>query len=238
MEIPNRIYTCELCNRFYKNERCFLKHSSICNILSNTKQQNKQILERKDEDIPSINDLFKAVTELSYKYNKLQKDYDKLKVILNKKHKIDINEFLSKFTPIKYNDWLDTLTVTTENLEFLFKHNFVDCFTDIIKKNISGKSNSPIRCFSIKENIFYIYDDEWKIQTKEQFDMIIKMLYKKVFKMFKEWQDNNKEGIRNGTLPVDEHLNKICKFMENEQLISTKIKNRLYQIFKETVDLI
>ena len=236
MNIPKQIYTCETCSRQYKTQTAFLKHTTICNMFYNTKKQNKMILEREDEPIPSITDLFNAFKDLSHKYDKLQKDYTELKKYVTQNNKkIDIIEFLNKLeTPTQnYGEWVDNLTITFDNLEHIFKTNFIDCYTLIIKYMID-KNNSPIKCFDIKECTFYIYDNNiWRIQTKEEFDMIIKKLYKKTFKTFKDWQDKKKDIAQD---QLDEYLQKICKFVSNEGIIISKVKNKVYNYLKEDIN--
>ena len=232
MNIPDRIFKCDTCNKCYKTERAFIKHTAICNMFNQSKKQNDKLIER-SEEIPSIGDLYFIVKELSEKYTKLQKDYDDLKrYVTRKNNKIDVFKHLNKEKPVEsYREWFENLNFTNENLEKLFKNTFIDVYTDIIMSKL--RNDPPIKCVDIKENTFYIYDDNsWRLQTKEEFSTIIKALYKKTFKQFKEWQDFNKKSIESGNIPIDEYLNKICKFMDNEDIITSKIKIRLYDFLK------
>ena len=244
MDVPKRIYKCENCNKCYKRQRSYVKHSLLCDMIHNTQQENDNLLKRIDEDneekeeMPSMHELFTIVKELTYKYDKLQKDYDELKQHIGRqKKKINIIDYLNKnfADSCEFTEWENSLTITFDNLDILFKSGYVECFTAVIGEKINKQS--PIKCFNIKDSTFYIYkNSRWVMLCKEDFTKIIRTLHKRVFKIYKEWCDLNKVKINNGTIDGDDCLQKICGFIEKEQSIISSINTKLYAKHRELLD--
>ena len=109
-----------------------------------------------------------------------------------------------------------------------------------MKKIIPDKSEIPIKCFSEKDNTFYIYEKDeeslkkWRILTNEELISFLKTINKKISKLFVDWQEVNKEKLEDEKFAM-EYIKKMQKMIgKNESFESecNKIKNKLFKYLK------
>ena len=154
------------------------------------------------------------------------------------------------------NFFENQIIVTEENIEFLFKHTFIDTFFEVLIKNMEllkiNDENSPIQSFTQKANKIYVYDlsnesnesnesDTSNTDTlfeelsREKIVKFGKQIHFKIVKDLIEWK--NKRGIS-----VDEcektsqiYNNALMKLMTvdfKQETVIGKIRTNLYSNFK------
>ena len=236
------VFNCVICNKEYKSKDSFKKHELFCQTLSRSKKERENELEEMD-NLPNLRELFNLTKDLLIKYEKLEKENHNIKQIIYKRQKkINVIEWLNKNVyPLKeFKEWYLNLEFVTENLDLIFENGNIEGTCKILDKIISDKNEIPIKCFSEKENTFYIYEKneefvkKWRILTNEELISFLKSINKKISKLFVNWQEKNKEKLEDEKFAMD-YIKKIQKILgKNESFESecNKIKNKLFKLLK------
>lgn len=201
----NSTLKCSYCNKSYIRKTAYNNHLAKCKFhkLCRTNNETNNSENISLETMSRSNDsLFQMLIMLHNKYEKLEKDYDLLKsYVYNTKKKIDIISYLNEnYKPKDNFDFLNftnTINMTNNELDLIFKHDYIDGILNIIinaitKFNLNEENNIlPLKAFNHKEYVLYIYNNDlesWK--TMEQNDLItfIKYFDKKILSLFLEWK--------------------------------------------------
>ena len=240
-------YTCYCCGKTYKKRETLDKHIVLCEIIDKSKKKKATSLET-EEIIPSQKQMYNILVELTLKYNKLEEKMEEAQIWIDKaKKKMNIVEWLNKNVKpsITFGDLCENkIIVTEENIEFLFKHTFIDTFFEVLIKNIEllkiNDENSPIQSFIQKANKIYVYDTTetdilFEELSREKLVKFGKQIHFKIVKELIEWK--NKRGIS-----VDEcektsqiYNNALMKLMTidfKQETVIGKIRTNLYSNFK------
>lgn len=240
-------YSCYCCGKTYKKRETLDKHIVLCEIIDKSKKKKSTIVEN-EEIIPSQKQMYNILVELTLKYNKLEEKMEEAQIWIDKaKRKTNIVEWLNK--NVKPSLTLSNLCenqiiVTEENIEFLFKHTFIDTFFEVLIKNMEllkiNDENSPIQTFTQKANKIYVYDTTetdilFEELSREKLVKFGKQIHFKIVKELIEWK--NKRGIS-----VDEcektsqiYNNALMKLMTvdfKQETVIGKIRSNLYSNFK------
>ena len=240
-------YSCYCCGKTYKKRETLDKHIVLCEIIDKSKKKKATSLET-EEIIPSQKQMYNILVELTLKYNKLEEKMEEAQIWIDKaKKKMNIVEWLNKNVKpsITFGDLCENkIIVTEENIEFLFKHTFIDTFFEVLIKNIEllkiNDENSPIQSFIQKANKIYVYDTTetdilFEELSREKLVKFGKQIHFKIVKELIEWK--NKRGIS-----VDEcektsqiYNNALMKLMTidfKQETVIGKIRTNLYSNFK------
>jgi hypothetical protein len=242
-------YTCYCCGKTYKKRETLDKHIVLCEIIDKSKKKKSTLcIENEETIIPSQKQMYNILVELTLKYNKLEEKMEEAQVWIDKaKKKLNIVEWLNKnVKPVTtFGDLCENkIIVTEENIEFLFKHTFIDTFFEVLIKNMElikiNDENSPIQSFTQKANKIYVYDTSdnnilFEELSREKLVKFGKQIHFKIVKELIEWK--NKRGIS-----VDEcektsqiYNNALMKLMTidfKQETVIGKIRTGLYNNFK------
>ena len=195
---------------------------------------------------PTLDEMYKIIINLNSKYEKLQQDHNNLKqyVIKNKKQGIekprDILATLNKDIKdlVCFIDFIKNIEISLEDLDIIFKNQYVEGITDIIVEKIHRSRTKSLLAFIEKPLTLYIYtktQSKWNTISFEDIDQILKIMNNKILIIFKEWQietekkmDTDKFNelyVQNLRAIIGGNLNNFDK--------NTKIKNSLYKKLKE-----
>ena len=115
----------------------------------------------------------------------------------------------------------------------------------ILEDICCSNNNIPLKCFTQKENTFYIYEKnndkkEWKIILNEELTLFFGSLNKKILYLFKIWQEKNTEKLENDDFAI-EYIQKVRKILgkgESTEVENIKLKNKLYKVLKINIKTI
>lgn len=244
-------YQCKYCNKIYIRKYAYNNHFEKCKFY---KSQCSIIKEDNDKFLNNINEtninlsnstIYKMLIDLTNKYDKLQKDYDELKkfVETNKK-KVDIITYLNNnfnFDNYDFNDFIKSINVTSEDLEIIFKKDYLDGIVSIILNKINIlENNVPLRAFSTKENILYIYLNSlksWIQMSNEELQKTIKYFSKNILNEFSRWESETKKTMKPDDFSEIYILNmkKVLGGNYDSKNLNNLIKTRLYKNIKINV---
>ena len=249
-------FKCAYCNKNYVRKSAYNNHLLTCKFakLSTTcryKTKPETIpleslsLESLSKDV-NIHSLFTMVIMLHNKYEKLESEYNELKkYVCVVKNKINILDYLNQNFKREHmscgenniNNFIANLVIGEEHLQKIFKHDYVDGIFNIIceyidRLNITGMV-IPIKCFSTKENVLYIFDGQlWTIMDDMQ--KFIKSFDKKILTLFVEWKKCAEKTIDPeifGEIYI-QNMKKVIGGNYDKKNPYAMIKNRLYKHLK------
>lgn len=259
-------FICDYCNKIYIRKASYNNHLVKCklcrfasdcgnnksvsnNNFANNDDVNNITIDLLKKDL-NIHNLFAMVIMLYNKYEKLESHYDELKKYVNvTKNKINILDYLNEnFKPDFMNmdagggnitKFMDELVIGEDQLQKIFKYDYVDGIFNIICDYINVKGSLvPIKCFSTKENVLYIFDGHlWIIMDDNYLQKFIKSFDKKILTKFVEWKKIAEKTIDPeifGEIYI-QNMKKVIAGNFEKKNPSLMIKNRLYKHLK--VDL-
>jgi uncharacterized protein YeeX (DUF496 family) len=239
-------YCCLLCKKNYSRKISLDKHKILCDFKSKSKLE-LQVEEEEFGDTPSHEQLVKIVQELTFKYIKLEEKMETLQKWVNqKKQKIKVIDWLNEHIEptIGFKEWITTIQVMPEDALSLFENNIFQTFQLVIENNLKENNDFiyPIKCFSQKTNIFYIYEtvDEnkcvWIQATTEQILLLLKKIQGKIITELTKWKLANKAQIDSNDKLSDQFNKAVIKLMSvnftTHDVGASRIRNALYTFLK------
>jgi len=230
----NHLLKCKFANFSSKFEKGFEKNFDSETISIDSLKQNM-----------TINNLFALVLMLYNKYEKMESDYNELKkYIAIVKNKINIVDYLnmhySSCTSI--TEFLDSIIFNQETLNKIFKYDYVDGIFNILIDTIEGLNSAqmliPIKCFTTKENVLYIFDGcVWAIMDDANLRKFIKYFDKKILTQFVLWKTDAEKLFDTDTFGeiYIQNMKKVIGGNFEKKNPVSMIKSRLYKHLK--VDL-
>jgi hypothetical protein len=92
-----------------------------------------------------------------------------------------------------YNEWLNQIEVTNEDLEKLFEYDLKICIQSVLNDVLD--SDMPLKAFQEKQNAIYIFDTKWRAMTTEEFSKLISILSHRILKKYMCWANENREHL-------------------------------------------
>jgi hypothetical protein len=240
--MPSQIYKCGFCNKGYKLKPNYVKHYIVCELLYKTK--NEKINEEREKP-PTIKELYCIILDMASKYEKLEKKVEELtKISDSKKKKLDVICWLNdKFVDIQsFTDWLNTIKITRDHLENVFKNDYINSIVQIIYEFIKNKNgeNIPIKAFDQKENTIFMYSRTnnggggWCIMSQQSFSELFNWVNKQLLTEFVTWQKENKHHMYEDEFSsiYTANVKKIIGLNMSQEQIQNKVKRDLYKAIK------
>ena len=244
----NHLIKCKLC-RFSSNCGKTESESETASEFVKSDSESVVTMDSLKKDL-TIHNLFAMVILLYNKYEKLENEYTELKKYVNvTKNKINILDYLNENFKHDFMNmdaggtnitkFIDELVIGEDQLQKIFKYDYVDGIFNIICDYINVKGSLvPIKCFNTKENILYIFDGElWLIMDDVYLRKFIKSFDKKILTKFVEWKKITEKTIDPeifGEIYI-QNMKKVIGGNYEKKNPASMIKNRLYKYLK--VDL-
>ena len=231
-------YVCGYCQKGYVLKKYFTNHTTFCKIRHQTTSETKDNINNEDSHL-SLKDLNKIVKNLVLKTDKMEKDIKHLLSFVDKTLKCaNIVELLnqthdSTISIIDFNAWYASIEVTEDKLDLFFKHTYADALFKIIAPNIISDN---IKAFNEKPNKLFIYTNtKWCELSKDELDLFVSGLRKKVLMTFQKWQIANRDAILNGDDGHEDYADKAIKIMggsKSELAITNALREKIYNKVK------
>ena len=221
------ITNCPGCFKTFKKVGCYEKHIFACQRTN-------------EESMPSVKQLYEMITVLTEKYNTVQTELDYLKrQICTKNKKLDVLSWLNEQEKPETN-WhtcMEQLEINVTDLLLIFKHGFIEGSFKIIQTYLRcGKQYDLIKCFEQKNNVVYIFDDEWKELQLDDFKITFNIIYKKMLSAFDDYKNENESQLKDDRFQLeysDNFMKLLCVNITFESKCS-RIKNKIYVDLKES----
>jgi len=239
-------YKCTTCEKKYSRKSSYDKHLILCDFLIKSKEE-KKIINEESRDLPNYMQLVNIVQELSLKYVRLENQLsDMQKWVEKKKKKINVISWLNDtIYPTKsFLQWSASLQIEDRHFEFLLENTIIQTIQLILEENVTNSSVQPeilpIKCFSQKSNLFYIYTAEvgWHVMAFEDFIKILKPIQSKLLNTLIQWKTTNKQEIESDdklSILYSKTIIKLMNISFTQDATTSKIRSQLYTYLK--VDL-
>ena len=213
---------CNYCNRQFKFKDLFDQHTITCEFFYKKKRDKDRACDS-FEHLPSQQELYKLVQQLTVQCVKLQKDVDRLSSHSNlhkRKLIIDTLNNVSKTENIPiFDEWIKRNHTKPHYLDRVFQEDL----TDGIKLYINDlilleKDTFPLRSFTQKPNVIYGYcantqeldgvlkPPSWKVITIDQIGKWVNRISHYLLQIFMVYQSENKEQINSSEAEKDKNL--------------------------------
>ena len=206
-------YYC-ICGKSYKHRQSLYTHQSKCMFkdkesIIELKDDNKELKEDNKELKNMIKELIKENTKQQTQISELIPKLG-INTIHNnttnnntQNNKFNINVFLNEQCKdaINLSDFIKSLHVTLEQLDFTKQHGLTQGLSKSIIDNINKLSiyERPMHCTDTKRETLYIKDDDnWsKEGSKEKLKNVIKKTSSKNFNALMDWKNLNPDYMNN-----------------------------------------
>ena len=241
-------YVCSYCNKSYKRKSAFNNHQLNCELIrvcNSIKTKDEEDQEFNIKFNGNINDLYKLLINLNNKFEKLETDYNELKNFANvKKNKIDIIQYLNKnfdYSDFDFYQFINSIEISTKELLIVFEKDYVEGIFQIIVdyiERINHDTNIPIKAFSNKEGVLYIYltseDNKWLVLDEDKIKFIMKYFNKKLLPLFMNWKEINQKQMDpdNFTLIYVKNMKRVLATNFEKKNKNAMLQNKLYKYLK------
>lgn len=227
------VFVCEHCNKSYTYKSGLSRHKKTCKfIIQNNNDisynngsvinENMIIKELKDiicQQQKQINELIPNIGSNNNNNNTYNQKFN-IHLFLNEKCKDAIN----------MSDFIKSIEVSLQQLEFTRKNGVVDGISNAIVENMNKLSlyERPMHCTDIKRETLYIKDDDnWKKEeNKEKLKAVIEKASDKNFNALNEWKNNNPD-ISNNESKQEYFTQVISEIGKTNENINDKIIKNL-----------
>lgn len=245
----NQKYCCNVCYKEYSRKNSLEKHKVLCDF------KHKSHLEKRTEyeeagDIPNHVDLVKVVQQLSIKLTRLEEELSEAKKWMNrKKKKINVIGWLNENVcpTIGFLEWVNIqLKVCPDHFDLLMEYSLFYTIQKVFEYNLTANNDasfvSPIKCFSEKNNVFYICEKsgeegkyQWKQMQPSDFMQLLKTFHNRMLREISKWKVENHDKIDDNE-KICELFNKaIIKLMNMsfvQDATTNRIRNGLFNYLK------
>jgi hypothetical protein len=179
----NTVHRCNNCNTKWNTKKTYDLHAAMCNLI-HTSAKDRDV--DHEIELPSQAAMFHYILHLTNKYEDLEKKIAKIQSSTTRFRRKHIEDYLQSLSPPKwiYSDWLSSIEVADYHLQKVFEHDLEECIKQVLTPLLS---DLPIRAFTQKPSVFYIFDSEWRLMTAEEFTSFVKSLSHKVLRTYTKW---------------------------------------------------
>lgn len=231
----NKSYSVCPCGKRYKYKSGLSKHKKTCDKSNNKiKILLKEIHQKELSKIKEIQKLKDEYNEELMKHkNELIEAYK-----TNNNNTININIFLNESCKDAMNltDFIETITLSIEDLDYTGKHGYIEGISNILTKRLCeiDPMHRPIHCTDKKRMLFYIKDeDKWeKDKNNEKIGKSIAKVTSKQYDCIKKWQNSN-EGYENS----GDKVNDFFKIASNSYPVEENCSNKVMKKVAGTIHI-
>lgn len=234
---------CKYCNHTWKHKKEYEKHIACCEYFYHYRRNPVKEMDDYGNKLPTQQELFRFVQELSLKCSRLEQDVDRLKrnaSVRNKKVITDCLNHPDEIPDCTFTEWWKRITLgirytpteyeTAEMVNHwsvienpflfrVFRRDLVDGIKYLMTQFLSVSiAKLPIRCFTQKANVFYVYDTlpktdksndfppMWRVMSSDDFETMIDGISQLFVREFLVWQRDNMESIDANEARKDEQM--------------------------------
>lgn len=210
---------CTYCNRYFKFNDLYEQHTIACEFFYRSKRVKDREIETY-EQLPTQQELYKLIQQLTLQCHKLQKDVERLKSNSSNRTKKTVMDVLNstsnQIPECSFESWvLVKRPIKRDYLDLVYNEDLTSGIKMYISELIqSEKLNIPIRTFAEKSNNIYIYSvgqspdnpPSWQIISIEQFGKWTNRIAHRFLQEFSIMQYENMEKINSNETEKDKNI--------------------------------
>lgn len=245
--------SCKTCGKQYTRKSSLERHQIMCEIVHKCHNKREDKIEQEENtELPSHTQLCKIVQELAYKCVKMEEEMNTMrKWIDKKKKKINIISWLNtnhiNVCEDDFVSWYTNFIITNECLNVLFANNIYITLQTIFESILDN--DAPIKCFSQKSNVFYIYalsndnsdnsvDNNymWRQMTNDDWILFMRTIQKKMIGAIIRWREDNVDRLKQNDKLSEVYNKGVIKITSIPTTITdtgiSKVRGPLYNYLK------
>jgi hypothetical protein len=149
---------------------------------------------------------------LTTKYQELEQKFAKLQASVITTRRKSIQEYLEQLAPPDktFAEWTNSLEITQDALETVFQNDLKSGIQQVLDIPLA---NLPIRAFSQKPNIFYLYDteSEWRQMSADEFVKFVNKIERKFQRKYEEWAQEHRQQSYASEKSQNEAMTRMAK---------------------------
>ena len=203
-------FSCKKCNKEFLSRSGLWKHNNNCKVelvKASSDNSNNQLPISNDVIMKLLNDNQELKNIIVQQQNQISELIPKVgnnnnNNTINNNQKFNINVFLNEQCKdaINLSDFIKSLHVTLEQLDFTNKNGLADGISKTIIDNMSKLSiyQRPMHCTDVKRETLYIKEDNaWsKDKAKEKVKNVIKKTSSKNYNALMDWKALNPDYMK------------------------------------------
>jgi hypothetical protein len=239
------VYACEICKKSFNSRTTMWRHKKECSPpITTTSSSNTNANENKEE----IAKLTTLITQLMTQNTELVKTIKDMAPTIgsnnnntnninniNKSKNFNIQFFLNETCKdaLNISEFVESLKITLEDLDFSRKNGLVSGITDVMIKGLKqlDVTKRPIHCTDKKRETMYIKDKEkWeKDETHEKMKNTIIQIAKKERNALTNWVEENPDWMETESKQIEylTIMRNVCEPIEDYDKNNKKIIRNL-----------
>jgi len=245
---------CKYCHHNWKQGIEYDKHIRCCEYFYQQRRTPSQPMTETGIPIPNMRQLYRYVQDLTYRLEKTEKEVKKLRAELNARKKQEVLVWLnqpSQTPATTFDEWIRTIKSTESDMIKSLNGSLVDGVLSCLLSEISASRESntaiPVRCFSQKQGMFYVYSSaingdasvttEWRSMRPDQFMKMANHIAKSIRGEFRIWNTaqlsgQNQEYDQNFMDKMPKYVKKLNADIEK---VVTDMKKELFSKLEENL---
>jgi hypothetical protein len=188
-------HQCTTCNTQFPTKAILKRHGSICTFIHTSAKEHAIDNEYSKIPLPSQEAMFQYILHLTNKYTELEEKVAKLEHNSSISLRKNFKEYLKTMEKpsVTYSQWIQSTQITEKDLQILLENDLEECIKNILQTLLTTHAILPIRAFTQKHHMFYIYDTEWRIMTSEEFTKMISLLSHRILQKYTKWAKEHRD---------------------------------------------
>jgi hypothetical protein len=287
------IILCTFCHTQWKYKKDYDKHLACCEYFYQLRRNPQREMDDYGNKLPSQKELFRFVQELSLKCERLEREVSRLKATVSVRQKKIITDCLNHSEEMPSNtfyEWWKNITlhipvipssydaasikehwsqISNPFLFRVFQQGLVEGIKYVLDCYVRAEKSLrllPIRCFSQKPNVFYIYCEKdsaavatpqtksgstdtglpkqtmiWKTMANNEFEMMVDYLSQLFVREFLEWQTRNLTEIHQHERRGEEQMSymmKVNSMRPSKEKGIAELRKWLFTVLEENAQTI
>lgn len=242
---------CKYCHHNWKPGIEYDKHIRCCEYFYQQRRTPPQTeMTESGIPVPNMRQLYRYVQDLTYRLERTEKELKKLKTEMSSRKKIEVLGWLnqpSQTPQTTFEEWMRGIKATELDMLKCLDGNLTDGILSCLYFAVKSRGNLPIRCFSQKPGVFYVYssssqgqgnDAEWQKITCDQFLKMANHISTSIRREFRIWntvQFASKEYDQNFMDKMPKYVKKLNSDLEKRL---PDIKKALFEKLEENLRVV
>ena len=234
---------CKYCHHNWKTTIEYDKHIRCCEYFYQQRRTPSQPeMTESGVPIPNMRQLYRYIQDLTYRLEKTEKELRKLKSTVNSRRKIELLVWLNQSgqTPsITFENWTRNIKATEFDMMEVLNGNLTDGILSCLYSAIKSDNPLPIRCFSQKPGMFYVYSTiinkdesittEWQQMRSEQILKLANHISTSIRREFRIWNSSQICGSGINSEYDQNFMDKLPKYVKK---LNSDVEKRIPDIKK------
>jgi len=214
-------HTCDNCDTECQTKKMLDGHKAICKYIHTPAREHKKNNEIHRTQLPSQHDMLQIIIQLNNRVQELEQKMAKIQQTTQLVRRKCITQYLKELPPPEqtYSQWLSGIHMTESAIQPIFQAEITDPLVNCAKLALAPllTEYAPIRAFEQKRLTLYLYDNEWRAMTTEEFAKLSKIVSHKILQTYAHWARQNTDILHKNEKAEEQSLIYMCRASGRKQ---------------------